>query len=141
MALKSSDEEIRMRIRSVGLRATPARVATLQFVRDTPTPVTHADVADKLCDNGVDKATAFRNLNDMTDRGLLRRAELGGNVYRFEEIGIGEKNALHPHFVCVDCGSISCLEDAKLTADSQRSSEQFGEVKEILLRGTCKNCK
>ena len=141
MTLKSSDQEVRMRIRSVGLRATPARVATLQIVRDTPAPVTHADVAAKLCGIGVDKATAFRNLNDMTERGLLRRAELGGNVYRFEEIGAGEKNAPHPHFVCVDCGSISCLEDAKLTADSQRSSEQFGEVNEILLRGTCKNCK
>ena len=141
MTLKSSDEEIRKRIRSVGLRATPARVATLQIVRETPGPVTHADVAAKLCDSGVDKATAFRNLNDMTERGLLRRAELGGNVYRFEEIGAGEKNAPHPHFVCIDCGSISCLEDARLTAESQRSSEKFGEVNEILLRGICKNCK
>lgn len=140
MTLKSSEEELRTRIRSAGLRATPARVATLQIVLETTAPVTHADVAEKLCGSGVDKATAFRNLNDMTERGLLRRAELGGNVYRFEEIGIHEKSP-HPHFVCIECGSISCMEDAKLTADSQRSSEQFGEVKEILLRGTCKNCK
>ena len=35
-------------------------------------------------EKGIDKATAFRNLNDMTDAGLLRRTELGDHVWRFE---------------------------------------------------------
>jgi len=81
------------------------------------------------------------NRRDMTDAGLLRRTELGDHVWRFEPIGEGEHaHATHPHFVCVDCGSVSCLNEIKLTEKSLRASRQIGEVTEILLRGHCKIC-
>lgn len=134
--------EIKETIRAAGLRATPARVATLRLLREAAAPMTHADVASQLGDSGVDKATAFRNLNDMADAGLLRRAELGDHLYRFEEIRVGEKDHdPHPHFLCTSCGTVTCLDKVRLTANSQRASEEVGEVTEILLRGQCNKCK
>lgn len=104
--------------------------------------MTHAEVAERLASGGVDKATAFRNLNDLADAGLLRRTELGDHVYRFEQIGPEESGEpSHPHFLCNECGSISCLTNVKLTAGSLRESSKFGEVAEILLRGLCNKCK
>ncbi|MEM6365593.1 MAG: transcriptional repressor [Planctomycetota bacterium] len=135
-------DAIRNEIRAAGLRATPARVATLRLLRESTSPMTHAEVAEQLDASGVDKATAFRNLNDMTDAGLLRRTELGDHVYRFEEIRAGEHGSeSHPHFVCTVCGSVSCLDDVKLTAGSLRESNRVGEVVEILLRGRCHECR
>lgn len=135
-------ETIQNEIRDVGLRATPARVATLQLLREATAPMTHADVAEHLAKSGVDKATAFRNLNDMTEAGLLRRAELGDHVYRFEEVRHGEDGGqAHPHFVCTTCGTIACLDNVKLTAGSLRESDKIGDVAEILLRGLCNDCK
>lgn len=135
-------ETIQNEIRDVGLRATPARVATLQLLREATAPMTHADVAEHLAKSGVDKATAFRNLNDMTEAGLLRRAELGDHVYRFEEVRHGEDGGqAHPHFVCTACGTIACLDNVKLTAGSLRESDKIGNVAEILLRGLCNDCK
>ena len=123
------------------MRATPARIATLELLHRAESPLTHADVAEHLADRGIDKATAFRNLNDMTDAGLLRRTELGDHVWRFEPLGDNEHaGAAHPHFVCVDCGSVSCMNEVKLTAKSMTASKQIGEVTEILLRGHCNNC-
>ena len=134
-------EEFRQTIREAGLRATPARVATLQLLHRATSPLTHADVAEHLAERGIDKATVYRNLNDMTDAGLLRRTELGDHVWRFEPLGEGEhENTAHPHFVCVDCGSVSCLSEIRLTQKSLTASRQIGEVTEILLRGHCKNC-
>ncbi len=135
-------DSIKDDIRSAGLRATPARVATLQLLREASSPVTHAEVAEHLSDLGVDKATAFRNLNDMAEAGLVRRTELGDHVYRFEEIGPDEEAAdAHPHFLCTECGTVSCLDNVKLTAGSLRESSKVGDVAEILLRGRCNNCK
>jgi len=136
----ASVDEIKQVIRDAGLRATPARIATLILLRDATSPLTHVFVADHLAASGVDKATAFRNLNDMAEAGLLRRTELGGHVWRFEVVK-PEHDGAHPHFVCIDCGSISCMEDVKLTAGSQRQSDSFGEVTEILLRGHCNDCR
>ncbi|WP_372723612.1 Fur family transcriptional regulator [Novipirellula sp.] len=133
---------VKQAIRDAGLRATPARIATLQLLRAATSPLTHAVVAEHLATTGVDKATAFRNLNDMVDAGLLRRTEVGDHVWRFEAI-MGEPghDSAHPHFLCVDCGNVSCLDDVKLTAGSQRASEKVGEVTEILLRGHCNECR
>lgn len=138
----TSSDSIKDAIRSSGLRATPARLATLLMLREAVSPLTHAEVAAKLAETGVDKATAFRNLNDMTEAGLLRRTELGDHVYRFEEIRSGESESdTHPHFLCTVCGTVSCLDDVKLTAGSERASQQVGDVTEILLRGRCNDCK
>lgn len=134
-------ERFRLAIREVGLRATPARVTTLEMLSDSESPLTHAEVAEHLVSLGIDKATAFRALNDMTEAGLLRRTELGDHVWRFELIRPGEhEHSAHPHFVCVDCGKVSCLGDIKLTKRSLDASTDIGRVTEILLRGQCANC-
>lgn len=129
-------------IRASGLRATPARIAALVEIRQAAAPMTHADLAERLASSGVDKTTAFRNLNDLTGAGLLRRSELGDHLWRFEATdprqGQGEG---HPHFLCVDCGNVTCLGDVQLTAGSRRRSEAVGKITEILLRGHCHDCR
>lgn len=128
-------------IRKAGLRATPARLMTYEYLRKSGMPMTHLEVAMHLGSQGIDKATAFRNLNDLVEAGLLRKTELGDRVWRFEVADLHSADGgLHPHFLCVDCGTVACMSDVKLTASSQRESEKFGDVTEILLRGHCREC-
>ena len=132
---------IKVSIRESGLRATPARIATLELLMESPTPLTHAEVSAELDGRGVDKATVFRNLNDLVGAGLLRRAELGDHVWRFEAIkDDGHDSSSHPHFVCIDCGHVSCVDQKKLSAYIERMSNTIGEVTEVLLRGHCNDC-
>ncbi len=138
----AGSEDLRQKIREAGLRATPARIAALAMLLDSPAPLSHAEVAEHLIKKGVDKATAFRNLNDMTDAGLLRRTELGDHVWRFEPIRVSDHDAsTHPHFLCVDCGKVTCLSGIRLTSNSMKISHDIGEVTEILFRGHCKSCR
>jgi len=139
---KSDQSEfVKQTIREAGLRATPARIATLRLLQGATSPLTHAEVSEELHGMGVDKATVFRNLNDMASAGLLRKTELGDRVWRFEQVTEDEGNgSVHPHFVCVDCGNVSCMVVIKLTSVSIRLSHDFGEVTEILLRGQCNDC-
>ncbi|MDB4809767.1 transcriptional repressor [bacterium] len=128
-------------IRSAGLRVTPARVATLDILLKSDSPLTHGEVFLALREMNFDKATVFRNLNDLVTASVLRRSELGDHVWRFEVIHDSEReHSTHPHFVCVDCGSVSCMEKVELTKKSQSLSLNFGHITEILLRGHCKNC-
>jgi Fur family ferric uptake transcriptional regulator len=131
----------RQTIQAVGLRATTPRVATLLVLRDSSAPLTHAEVSARLAEHEIDRATVFRNLNDMVTANLLRRSELGDHVWRFEIIaGEEQAHAFHPHFICVDCGRVSCLQEIELTESSQSASKRFGQVTEILLRGHCHDC-
>ena len=135
-------ESVKQAIRGAGLRVTPARIAILQLLRLASSPQTHADVAEQLSPIGVDNATVFRNLNVMTRKGLLRRAELGDHVWRFEIVGSeAGRVAAHPHFLCIECGEVTCLDDVELTPESRLETERVGEVTEILVRGHCNSCR
>lgn len=134
-------ESIRTLLREAGIRATPARIAVMQEIRAAHSPRTHADVADELVPLGFDKATVFRNLSDLTDAGLITRTELGDHVWRFEAVDpkqpVGRR---HPHFVCVECGDVTCLDKMEFTSNSKRRAKSIGRITEILIKGQCSDC-
>jgi Fur family ferric uptake transcriptional regulator len=137
----NSQKWAREKIRSAGLRATPARIATLKVLHGSGSPLTHAEVSDKLENLEIDKATIFRNLTDLVARNVIRRSALGDNVWRFEIIKeSAHEPDSHPHFICIDCGSVSCMEDVELKRTSTSKSPLFERITEIVLRGHCNEC-
>ena len=140
----SDIDPIRERLRAAGLRATSARIAVLRILSQASTPLSHAEVAEMLEPGGFDRVTVYRNLMELSDSGIASRVDLGDHTWRFEvktENSQGHKSE-HPHFVCVDCGEVSCLPGVSVSVDeSQRvKSEPVGKITEVLLKGHCGNC-
>lgn len=134
-----SPDAIRDRIRAAGLRVTPGRVATYAALHAAAQPLTHADVVAKLDGAGFDPATVYRNLIDLTDAGLLARSDLGDHAWRFELEG--RHTAQHPHFICVDCGEISCLEGVAIEVRGKRVPRAVSKDDvQVQIRGRCDTC-
>jgi len=128
-------------LRAAGLRSTPARIAVLIALQKGSKPQTHAELSEHLVPLGFDKATVFRNLTDLTDVELVSRTELGDHVWRFEIRDPNHDRSSHPHFVCVDCGTVSCMEGMNLPDDKQRKSLNISRISEILVKGHCLICE
>src|SRR5712672_1216820 len=107
-------EKARDAIRGAKLRSTTSRVAVLQHVSAAGKPVSHADVADVLVPQGFDKSTLYRCLVELADAGLLARLDAGDHAWRFERRDEEHASGDHPHFVCVDCGIVTCLPDVEV---------------------------
>ncbi|MDB5341163.1 MAG: perR [Planctomycetaceae bacterium] len=140
----SSLPEVRQRIREAGLRSTTARIAVMQRLESATSPITHAEIAIDLVPQGFDKATVYRNLIDLTDAGLVTRSEHGDHVWRFELRSESEHHDNdHPHFLCLDCGEVSCLSDVTVTINPAPGSKKssIGQLTEVLLKGHCGRCK
>jgi Fur family ferric uptake transcriptional regulator len=140
----STLSEVRDRIRLAGLRSTTARIAVMLRLESATSPITHAEIATDLVPQGFDKATVYRNLIDLTDAGLVTRSEHGDHVWRFE---LRRENELHdndhPHFLCLDCGEVSCLSDVTVAITPKPGTIQshIGKLTEVLLKGHCGRCK
>ena len=135
-------DAVRTILRSAGIRATPARIAVLVELRAATSPLTHADLTEVLVPFGFDKATVFRNLNDLADAELVSRTELGDHVWRFEVIDPDRPaDEKHPHFVCTECGTVKCLGDMDFTSSSKRRAKSIGRITEILIKGHCTSCE
>lgn len=130
-------------LKETGLRSTAARVAVLQQLAALGKPASHADLVNLLSNFGFDQSTIFRSLNELADVGLVSRLDLGDQVRRFElRTTSGDDSLEHPHFMCVDCGKVSCLSGftVNLTPSRGPRREQFGRITEILLKGHCRAC-
>jgi Fur family ferric uptake transcriptional regulator len=84
--------------------------------------------------------TVYRNLMDMVQADLVRRTDLGDHVWRFELHRDGGHE--HPHFLCVDCGGVSCLPDDSVRLLPTRGAPQAMRSREVevQLRGRCDAC-
>ena len=138
-----SVQQAREALRAANLRSTTSRVAVLQHLAASSKPLSHADVADSLVPEGYDKSTLYRCLVELADAGLLARLDAGDHAWRFELKGSGEEEhgLEHPHFVCVDCGKVTCLPDVDVKISPPRKSSPMGEVTEIFLKGHCRDCQ
>jgi Fur family ferric uptake transcriptional regulator len=134
-------------LHGAGLRKTGPRLAVLGVLEQAKAPVSHGEVADALTRAGLDRATVYRNLLALTEAGIVRRTDLGDHVWRFELVsgsssGARGKNGRdhgHPHFVCSDCGTVSCLPKVKIRFDGPQAALAKRGV-EVQLRGRCGGC-
>ncbi|MEO8553762.1 MAG: transcriptional repressor, partial [Kofleriaceae bacterium] len=115
MASRQSLEELRAAVRGKGLRATPSRLAVLELLRASDTPMSHGDVADRLASQAWDRATIYRNLTDLAEAELVRRTDVGDHVWRFEAVSDEHASGTHPHFVCTECGIVEGLPELELS--------------------------
>jgi Fur family ferric uptake transcriptional regulator len=113
----------------------------LRALHGVPGPRTHGEVCDSVAEDGLDRATVYRNLMALADAGIVTRTDLGDHVWRFELIPDGGGSApRHPHYVCVDCGEVSCLPEMPVTFSTAAAAGAPGRVAEVLLRGVCDKC-
>ena len=130
-------------LRSAGLRSTASRVAVLEYFHVHSGPNSHAELFDALGDRGFDRATIYRILIDLSDVGILSRTDLGDHVWRFErrKAKAGHSEA-HPHFVCIDCGGVTCLPDLAVKVVAALGAPKALRTKqvEVQVKGRCDAC-
>ena len=131
------------RLRDAGLRKTASRVAVLQFLERATAPLSHGEVAEKMAALGLDRVTVYRNLIDLAEANLISRTDLGDHVWRFEmRRGKESHGAEHPHFLCVECGGVTCLPGGTVRLVSSRGVPRAIAKRsvEVQVKGHCDRC-
>lgn len=115
----------------------------LRQLRRAKRPISHPEVVEALSRESWDRATLYRNLTDLANAGLARKVELGDRVWRFDGSETEETHdaALHPHFVCTTCGSVSCLPEVSISAPKKGLPRSLLEREvQVHVRGVCDVC-
>lgn len=90
----------------------------------------------KEVEPSISKSTVYRNLEQLTKLGIIRKISTGGD---FEHYDIVRDN--HSHLVCKCCGNIF---DIDLNIDnilnSIKNQTNFSAYNEVVVMGMCKNC-
>lgn len=132
-------------LRTAGLRSTSARIAVLDYFHKHSGPNSHAELFTAIAEKGFDRATVYRVLMDFSEAGILSRTDLGDHVWRFElKKGVGgvAHTEEHPHFVCVDCGEVSCLPGLSFKLEGKTKAPKSVSKKQVAVQisGRCDKC-
>ena len=69
----------------------------------------------------------------------MSRIDLGDHVWRFELKGKDGGHAdAHPHFVCTDCGTVSCLTDVDVRIVRGKRAPRSLATKNVAIQITAK---
>lgn len=101
-------------LKEVDLRATPARLAVMNFLEKTSQPVDVNSVIDYLNVNRIktDPATVFRIMNILTQKGITIPVQFQEGKTRYE---LSSKED-HHHLICENCGKIEDISDIIIPA-------------------------
>jgi Fur family ferric uptake transcriptional regulator len=92
---------------------------------------------------GYERATLYRNLMDLVGAGLVTRESLG-HLWRFELVRGEDRDhgSQHPHFLCSECGEVSCLPDGVVRVVLVRGAPRaIGRPGlELQIKGRCDAC-
>jgi Fur family ferric uptake transcriptional regulator len=105
--------------------------------------MTHGEIAHEMAVFGFDRATVYRNLIDLVEANLVARSDVGDHVWRFEMRRGGDSHiGEHPHFLCVNCGGVTCLPGGTVKVISLRGVPRAvaGRDVEVQLKGRCDAC-
>ena len=136
-------DELKTRLRELNLRSTASRLAVLALLHEQAHPLSHAELMEHLAPQGWDPATVYRILSDLANVGLLRRMDLGDHIWRFELIDTCRSiSDDHAHFLCTDCGQITCLPEVELrtTGGQPLPRELQGAELHLRVTGRCNTC-
>ena len=136
---------VRTRLRALGQRVTPVRLAVADVLAQTDEHLGAAEIADRCAalDPGVHRATVYRALATLTELGLLTHTHTSaaGAVYHLAD---QVAPAGHAHLECTSCGRIVDVPAALLTDLSDAVGSTYGftlEPDHATLLGTCRDCR
>jgi len=108
--------QIPERIRRSGLRCTPARETVLEVIESVGEPMSHPQLQAHAPLEQMDQVTLYRTLAALNRAGLVHRVQGENSTWRY---GPQPNNrdgcpGNHVHFMCVRCGTMSCLVEQPL---------------------------
>ncbi len=139
-------EAIEVRLKNSGISITPTRLAILELLSESHRVWSIEQLTDALKKRPKLKGslvftTVYRCLLKMEEKKLVRRADLGDGVSRFEyDEGHNEH---HHHVVCKKCETIEPLDHCQVIAlENLVKKMGYQEVSHRLeFSGICKPCQ
>lgn len=124
------------------VRITPMRQLLLQYFLKSRHTLNLAELENAF--PKADRITIYRTLKTFEEKGIIHSIENGvaGIKYALckEHCTESKHTDYHPHFHCLKCDRISCLETVFIPPIQLPEGYRSQEVN-MTIKGICKNCK
>lgn len=136
-------EEIKDMLKKNNLSVTGSREKILGLFLNQEGALAHGDI-EKKAGEKFDRVTVYRTLQIFVEKGIIHTIPTADNSIRYalckDNCSEGHHHDQHIHFQCTNCQNTYCLDDV-VTPDIKLPKGYVSSHIEVVVEGTCKNCK
>jgi Fur family peroxide stress response transcriptional regulator len=126
------------RLKKIGLKVTPQRLAVLQIIKGNRTHPSAEKVYHEISKKfpSISFATVYNTLAKLVAVGEIQELDIDPNKKRFDPY-----TSLHYHFYCKTCGKVYDVDyDTSLTPPIKKIAGHQVEAIQLNFKGVCKVC-
>jgi Fur family peroxide stress response transcriptional regulator len=126
------------KLKKIGLKVTPQRLAILQMIKGDRTHPSAEKIYHEILKKfpGISFATVYNTLARLVKVGEIQELDIDPNKKRFDPY-----TSLHYHFYCKTCGNVYDVDyDISLTPDIKKIAGHQVEAIQLNFKGVCKDC-
>lgn len=140
---RDTDSMVTATLRKHDLSVTGSRRKILQLFLEEKGALAHADI-EKGAGEKFDRVTVYRTLQTFVEKGIIHTIPTADNTVRYalckDQCSAGHHHDHHVHFICHQCRKTYCLDDV-VTPDIKLPRGYMAEQVEVVVEGTCKDCR
>ena len=138
----NQDEALAL-LKQRSLRATAPRLAVLISLSESKTPLSYSELLERLQGHPWDPTTIYRNLIKLNEHKIITVVSRIEGMNRYALLNENGDQHKHPHFICDDCGQISCLSnELQISLSTITDGDWVNSIANavVQLRGECPKC-
>jgi len=131
-------ESTAKKLRKIGLKVTPQRLAILQMIKGDRTHPSAEKIYHEMSKKfpGISFATVYNTLSKLVEAGEIQQLDIDPTKKRFDPY-----TSLHYHFYCKTCGEVYDVDcPVSLTSNIKRVAGHRVEAIQLNFKGVCKDC-
>src|SRR5690606_9635928 len=117
------------------------RIAVLRILAGAEQPMSYTEVLQRLGSTEWDPATIYRNRVKLREAGVAQVVSRAEGIGRYMLAQSEGDDHRHPHFVCEDCGRVSCLPADLVAVSTDGPWAASIQQATVQLRGECPECR
>jgi Fur family peroxide stress response transcriptional regulator len=126
------------KLKTIGLKVTPQRLAILQMVKGDRTHPSAEKIYHEISKKfpGISFATVYNTLARLVEAGEIQQLDIDPDKKRFDPY-----TSLHYHFYCKTCGKVYDVGDeASFIPNIRKIAGHHVETTQLNFKGVCKGC-
>ncbi len=130
-------------LREHGLRATHGRIAIVRLLDASSTPLTLAEIHEKVKARGCDFATVFRFVSILEQKQLVQRVAWIDGTTR-HEMSARDGHHHHHYLICRECHKVEPLDECVVESFENQIAKERGYAglsHSLQLSGVCPECQ
>jgi len=127
-------------LRAHGLRRTAGRMKVLSVLMGSRRPLSHAMVHERVGAAAMDRVSVYRALEAFVEAGFVHRAFIDDRTSVFELSDRCTDRQCHPHFLCRECGKVTCMTEVNMPLAKGLPEGYRIERQKVFIEGTCAAC-